>query len=113
MDGSLLKVYREEANGTYTDMNAYFADGYMVFTTDHFSKYILTVEESAAALKGDINGDGIVDAADAVLALRFDAGLISLTDEQVKTADVNSDGIADAADAVLILRYDAGLIDEL
>ena len=113
MDGSRLKVYREEANGTFTDMNAYFADGYMVFTTDHFSKYILSAEEPSAALKGDVNGDGAVDAADAVLVQRYDAGMIALGDTQLEAADVNSDGIADAADAVIIMRYDAGLIDRL
>ncbi len=113
MDGSLLKVYREEANGTYTNMNAYFTDGYMVFTTDHFSKYILTTEEPAAVLKGDVNGDGAVDAADAVLVQRYDAGMITLSETQLKAADVNSDGTVDAADAVLIMRLDAGLIDRL
>lgn len=113
MDATLLKVYREEANGTFTDMNAYFANGYMVFTTDHFSKYIITAEEIVSTLKGDVNGDGTVDAADAVLVQRYDAGMITLNDIQLKAADVNSDGIADAADAVIIMRYDAGLISKL
>ena len=40
MDGRTCKVYREEADGTYTDMNAVYQDGYMVFTTDHFSVYV-------------------------------------------------------------------------
>ena len=35
------KVYRLEADGNLTDMNAKYADGYMVFTTDHFSVYVL------------------------------------------------------------------------
>lgn len=113
MDGSVLKVYREEANGTFTDMNAYFTNGYMVFTTDHFSKYILSTEEPSAALKGDVNGDGAVDAADAVLVQRYDAGMITLSETQLKAADINSDGTVDAADAVLIVRLDAGLIDKL
>lgn len=113
MDGSLLKVYREEADGSLTDMNAYFADGSMIFTTDHFSKYIITAEESVSVLKGDVNGDGTVDAADAVLVQRYDAGMINLSKTQLKAADVNSDGTVDAADAVLIMRFDAGLIDRL
>lgn len=113
MDGSRLKVYREEANGTFTDMNAYFTNGYMVFTTDHFSKYILTAEESSSTLKGDVNGDGTVDAADAVLVQRYDAGMVTFSDTQLKAADVNSDGTVDAADAVLIMRFDAGLIERL
>ena len=37
-----LKVYRLEAEGKFTDMNAKYKDGYMVFTTDHFSIYILS-----------------------------------------------------------------------
>ena len=41
MDGELCRVYRAEADGTYTDMNAVYQNGYMVFTTDHFSRYIL------------------------------------------------------------------------
>ena len=113
MVGSLLKVYRKEADGSLTDMNAYFADGSMIFTTDHFSKYIITAEESVSVLKGDVNGDGTVDAADAVLVQRYDAGMINLSKTQLKAADVNSDGTVDAADAVLIMRFDAGLIDRL
>ncbi len=113
MVGSLLKVYREEADGSLTDMNAYFADGSMIFTTDHFSKYIITAEEIVSTLKGDVNGDGTVDAADAVLVQRYDAGMVTFSDTQLKAADVNSDGTVDAADAVLIMRFDAGLIERL
>lgn len=40
-----VKVFREEADGNYTDMNAVIEDGYAVFTTAHFSKYILTTED--------------------------------------------------------------------
>lgn len=45
MKSMTIKVYREEADGSLTDMNAYCADGYVVFTTDHFSKYILKAEK--------------------------------------------------------------------
>jgi hypothetical protein len=41
------KVYRFEAGGKMTDMNAKYADGYMVFTTDHFSVYVLVEPKSA------------------------------------------------------------------
>lgn len=41
MDSKSVKVYREEADGTLTDMKAVYENGYMVFTTEHFSKYIL------------------------------------------------------------------------
>lgn len=44
-----LFVYRVEANGTFTDVNASVVDGKLVFTTSHFSTYIITSE----ALSGD------------------------------------------------------------
>lgn len=68
---------------------------------------------TAAAQLGDVNGDGYIDAADALLCLRASVGLITLTPEQEAAADVNHDGLVDAGDAILILRYDARLIPNL
>ncbi|MGN0559697.1 MAG: InlB B-repeat-containing protein [Candidatus Fimenecus sp.] len=62
---------------------------------------------------GDVNGDGVVDAADAGLISRYDAGFIALTADQLSAGDVNGDGVVDAADAGLISRYDAGFISTL
>lgn len=96
-------------------MNATYQDGYMVFVTDHFSVYILTTgnPDDVDVVLGDVNGDGIVDAADAVMVQRYDAGLITLQDAQLIAADVTGDGTVDAADAVKIQRYDAGLISSI
>ena len=69
--------------------------------------------DGMSVLPGDLNGDGNVDAADAVLIQRYDSGLATLTAEQLSAADVTGDGTVDAADAVKIQRYDAGLISEL
>ena len=60
---------------------------------------------------GDLSGDGEVDSADAVIALKADAGLIELDGEQTFAGDVNNDGEVSSLDAVLILKLDAGLID--
>lgn len=68
---------------------------------------------TAAAQLGDVNGDGYIDAADALLCLRASVDLITLTPEQEAAADVNHDGLIDAGDAILILRYDARLIPSL
>lgn len=68
---------------------------------------------TAAAQLGDVNGDGYIDAADALFCLRASVGLITLTPEQEAAADVNHDGLIDAGDAILILRYDARLIPSL
>ncbi len=59
--------------------------------------------------KGDVNGDGNVNAADARLALRASAFLQELSDIEFNAADYNSDGKVTAADARLILRKAAGL----
>lgn len=42
------KVYRVNADGTYTDMNAFLEGSHLVFYTDHFSLYVV-VDESAPA----------------------------------------------------------------
>lgn len=73
----------------------------------------VTVTVTAAPQLGDVNGDGYIDSADAMLCLRSAVGLTELTAEQKSAADVNKDGFVDAGDAIKILRYDAKLIDSL
>lgn len=58
---------------------------------------------------GDISGDGVVSANDAVMIQRYVAGFEKLNADQIKVADLNKDGIVDEGDAVVILRIDAGL----
>ena len=91
-----------------------FEDGDFAFIrTDNITGYVLKSSityESPEQLLGDINGDGVADAGDAGMILRYDVGLIKLTSEQIKNGDVNGDGITDAGDAGVILRKDAGLI---
>ena len=84
----------------------------MTFTVT-YNDNTKAVYEIPNGLPGDLNGDGNVDAADAVLIQRYDSGLATLTAEQLSAADVTRDGTVDAADAVKIQRYDAGLISEL
>ena len=58
---------------------------------------------------GDVNGDGVVTAADARLILRRSAKLVKFTMEQDALADVNNDGKVTAADARIVLRVSAKL----
>ncbi len=58
-------------------------------------------------LKGDVNADGQITAADARLVLRFAAKLQKYTQSQAKISDVNDDGRITSADARLILRISA------
>lgn len=52
--------------------------------------------------KGDINGDGVVSSADAVLLARYLVDLGSFSDYQRYAADLNGDGNVTSADAVII-----------
>lgn len=84
-----------------------------VTTVDGGFTAAVKVTVTAKAQLGDVNRDGVIDAADAMLCLRAAVGLVELTEEQIAAADVNHDGFVDAGDAIRILRYDAGLIESL
>ncbi len=60
-----------------------------------------------AYVLGDLNGNGVVQAIDAWLALKIAAGEITPTWQQRQAGDVNGNGVVDAADATLILHYAA------
>ena len=60
-------------------------------------------------MKGDVNGSGGITAADARLALRAAARLITLESAQFSLADINEDGTVTALDARKILRIAAKL----
>lgn len=59
-------------------------------------------------LPGDVNGDGKVDAADALMALQDSVDLTHLDDAQRAQADLNGDGKVDAADALKMLQKSVG-----
>ena len=64
-------------------------------------------------LLGDVNGDGVVNSADAMLISRHSVKLIDLTEEQLVYADVNQDGRVNSGDAQLISRYSVRIYDEI
>ena len=62
-------------------------------------------EPSIRLSQGDVNGDGLISAADAALVLRYDAGWIELSDAQLRAADMDGDDQVTDVDAKAILRY--------
>ena len=62
--------------------------------------------------KGNVNGDGVVDALDASLILQYVAKKMTFTADQIAVGDVNDDGKVTAQDAALILQYVAGKIQD-
>lgn len=102
------KVYRENANGLYTDMQAEFSGNYMVFTANSLGQFILTTETLVRTVRGDVNGDGKVNAVDARWILQAASGERTLSAEQNAAADVNGDGKINAVDARWILQVASG-----
>ena len=66
---------------------------------------------------GDINGDGVVDIVDALLALKSGVGLLPLSSAELTRGDVGplvkgipvGNGVIDVEDAILVLRKAVGL----
>ena len=63
-------------------------------------------------LKGDVDGDGTVDLADAVVIINYCVGK-TVNKFVEKAADADGDGVIDLADAVRIINYCVGKITEL
>lgn len=107
MNSTECKVYRQEADGTYTNMDAVYQSGYMVFTTTYFSTYILTTKFLDVTV-GDVNGDAVINAVDARCILQASSGIRELDDIQKSAADVNGDNKINAVDARWILQASSG-----
>lgn len=67
---------------------------------------ISTVDAHALTrrLYGDVNGDGVISQADAILIQRYIIELETLDNYQLIAADVSGDGVVSLEDAIRILR---------
>ena len=83
---------------------------YTLIVTDSSENPITIVFSISNIKKGDVNGDGNITSADALMVLKYAAGKIKLSDSQIQAADVNSSGTVTSADALEILKYAAGKI---
>lgn len=110
-DDETAKVYRFEDDGTLTDMNAEFVDGFMVFTTEHFSLYVVTVEAEASEFEiGDVNKDGKLNIRDATVIQKYIAKMTDLDEEALSLADFDGNGKVNVKDATAIQKKIAGII---
>ena len=78
------------------------------------SPYTVAVrEEISADALGDVNGDGKINALDALLILQARNDLINLNAEQFARADLDGDGELSAKEALRILQYASGAAGSL
>ena len=72
-----------------------------------------TGESGYVSEPGELNGDGMVTAADAAIVLRAAAGLVDLNTAQSYNADVTASMTVDGKDAVALLLYSAELLPDV
>ncbi|MBQ9742634.1 MAG: leucine-rich repeat protein [Ruminococcus sp.] len=126
-DNENTTVYRVEENNTLTDMNAVHEDGYMVFTTDHFSLYVLVVDggqetppetstgtttgpsiiepEPDMVLLGDADMSGKVNVKDSTIIQKAIASLVELSARETFAANVISSDVLNVKDATAIQKW--------
>lgn len=117
----LLTLYAEAAREVAEEKGVRYADVNAAFLkTDNYKKYISDgIHPNDAGYKlygnavlpvyrlfllGDVNGDGVLNATDYVLAKRHCLKTFKLTEYQQKRGDINGDGVLNAMDYVLIKR---------
>lgn len=72
---------------------------------------VALTKEDAAAIPGDVDDNGIVDPADAIMILQMyaraavSADKSMYTEHQIEAADVNADGTVTVDDAILVLTF--------
>ena len=72
-----------------------------------------TLNKSLKAALGDINGDGNITIADAIMLRKHIANIITLDGDTLTVADVTKDGAITIADAIMLQKYIANIITEL
>lgn len=105
--------------GTDWGINGYgwisydFVDSSKVNGLGESCGFVLNKSISDDYLMGDVNGDGVITAADSRLVLRYSSKTETPTDKQFVLGDVDGNGKITAADARSLLNYASKTIDKL
>lgn len=90
--GKTYRVYVSTANKTPTEAGSF------------------SYGEKPTYTLGDVDGSGIIDVSDALMALKASAEVIALNETESLAADVDKNGMVDVSDALMILKYSAEVI---
>lgn len=103
--------YRDMTSGEekLVDMGAVIEEGFLVFTTEHFSEYIVAYDENSSAILGDVDGNGRVNDQDSILLSRYLSEWAN--DIDTDSADMNGDGKVNDQDSIILARKLAGWYD--
>lgn len=74
------------------------------------SAAMINLYEDIAVKSGDVNSDGKITVADAVMIQKHIANIITLSDDESAVADVDKNGKITVADAVMIQKHIANII---
>ena len=85
--------------------NAYFG---VFMSAYQIRLYRKLVRSAGSQVMGDADGNGVVEASDALIVLRYAMGM-DQTIPNLSNADANGDGVVDATDALIILRLAMGI----
>lgn len=111
--GILFYSYTVTSSGVHNLEWRYTKDSSRSVGNDMVTVHEVTVHSSGSSvLLGDVDGNGTVNAQDALLLMRYSLSLIS-TVPVMAAADVDGNGAVNAQDALLIMRYSIGLIPSL
>jgi hypothetical protein len=119
--GEAIRFYVNNVLAHYRDANGFTHNEFVVPDDAMGQTYVLTLTLIGpdAYPTGDVNANGRRDAADALLVLKYDVGLISgVTDFPppqrtiyLPLCDIVEDGQCNSSDALRILQCDVGLPD--
>lgn len=99
----------EEARSAYDALT----DAQKALVSEDIVAKLEAAEKALAITYGDVNGDGKINAEDALLCLQHSVKLTTLEGDQFTAADVDESGKIDASDALYILQYSVKLVTEL
>ena len=74
---------------------------------------VVVKDASLISRLGDVDGDGVISAKDALMILQHIGGEVLLTDDQFRRADLKSDGELSAVEALRILQFINGKVTSL